>query len=109
MTTERTWLDRCRAFADEVIAPQHVIFDRENRFPDTIHDAAYTAGVINLDFPEVLGGAGLDDELVVAGAEVLAAACAPTAFTLGLNRGALHRSLICDALKRGFWGTRTSS
>ena len=88
------WLSRCRAFAAEVIAPQHVVFDRENRFPDTIHEAAYDAEILNQDFPLALGGAGLDDAVVVAGAEALATACAPTAFTLGLNRGALHPVLM---------------
>jgi len=91
---DHPWLPRCRAFAAEVIAPHHVRFDRENRFPDTIHEAAHDAGIINQDFPVALGGAGLDDELMVAGAEALATACAPTAFTLGVNRGALHPVLV---------------
>lgn len=90
MSQRESWLARCRAFADEVIAPQHAVFDRENRFPDTIHTAAYAAQVLNQDFPIALGGAGLEDEWVVTGAEYLASVCAPTAFTLGLNRGALH-------------------
>jgi alkylation response protein AidB-like acyl-CoA dehydrogenase len=88
------WLERCRAFASEVIEPHCMEYDRINRFPARVHEAAYRWEIINQDFPVHLGGAGLPARLSAAGAERLAAACAPTAFTIGFNRGALHPVLF---------------
>src|SRR5205823_7258456 len=45
---------------------------------------------VNVGIPRELGGAGLSHRAVVVGAEELAAACAPIAFTLGFNHGALQ-------------------
>ncbi|MFT5682655.1 MAG: alkylation response protein AidB-like acyl-CoA dehydrogenase [Myxococcota bacterium] len=84
------WQARCAAFAKAEIAPVVAKFDQENRFPDTVHDAAHLAGILGSDLPARLGGGGQSDVASVVGAEALAAVCAPIAFTLGFNRGALH-------------------
>ncbi len=89
----RLWQARCAAFAAAEIAPVVAKYDRENRFPDAVHDAAHRAGILGADLPGHLGG-GIGDEAAVIGAEALARVCAPIAFTLGFNRGALHPVLV---------------
>ena len=88
------WTERCSRFAEEVIAPALQTYDQENRFPASVHDAARQWGLLDQDFPVELGGAGLPPQAAVAGAEILARCCAPIAFTLGFNRGALHAVLV---------------
>ncbi len=41
------------------MAPSYAIFDRENRFPDTIHEAARSWDLFHRDFPVSLGGGEL--------------------------------------------------
>ena len=88
------WKTHCAEFAAAHIAPVSEKFDRENRFPDTVHEAAAAQGILSCDLPAAYGGGGRSDLESVLGAEVLAAACAPIAFTLGFNRGALHPVLV---------------
>ena len=96
MTTsiDTAWLARCDQFARDVITPNYAAFDKDNCFPQSIHDEAWERGILNQDFPVELGGAGLDDVSACAGAELLASVCAPCTFTLGFNRGALHPILV---------------
>lgn len=89
-TQAQAWRAHCADFAARHIAPVSEKFDRENRFPDTVHEAADAAGLLGSDLPAAYGGGGRCDIESVLGAEALAAACAPIAFTLGFNRGALH-------------------
>src|SRR5687768_2898822 len=86
----RAWRDRCRAFAEAEIAPRAERYDRENRFPDEVHTAGRAAGLIDADLPADLGGGGISGIAAAVGVEALASACAPSAFTLGFNRGALQ-------------------
>jgi alkylation response protein AidB-like acyl-CoA dehydrogenase len=87
---EREWKARCRRFADEVIAPHALEYDAQNAFPRAVHEAAYAAGLMNVGFAEELGGLGYSHRALAVGGEELAAACAPTAFTMGFNHGALR-------------------
>ena len=87
---ERSWQQKCRVFATEVIAPLAPEYDRANAFPSRVHEAAYAAGLVNIALPEALGGGGASQRLIVVGGDELAAACAPTAFTMGFNHGALR-------------------
>jgi len=87
---ERDFRARCRRFAAEEIAPRAAHHDRTREFPREVHLAARRAGILNVGLPRALGGGGLSRRGVVAGAEELAAACAPIAFTLGFNHGALE-------------------
>lgn len=92
--SERTWKRTCREFAERVIAPQAAGFDRDNRFPREVHDAAADSGLLNVAFPEALGGGGLSQRTLAVGGEELAAACSPTAFSIGFNHGALRPVLL---------------
>jgi alkylation response protein AidB-like acyl-CoA dehydrogenase len=103
---ERAWKQECRAFAEGEIAPRAHRYDRENRFPDEVHERAYPAGMINQGIPEALGGRGLSHRMLAIGFEELAAACAPTAFSLAFNHGSLRPVLVAgtDAQKQRFVG-----
>jgi alkylation response protein AidB-like acyl-CoA dehydrogenase len=87
---ERAWKRRCRRFADDVIAPRAAEYDRANAFPEAIHAAAHEAGLMNLNLPVALGGQGLPHRVMAVAGEELATACAPAAFTMGFNHGALR-------------------
>jgi alkylation response protein AidB-like acyl-CoA dehydrogenase len=91
---ERDWKARCRRFAEEVIAPRARGYDERNCFPREVHDAAYEAGLMNVGFAPELGGHGYRHRAIAVGGEELAAACAPTAFTMGFNHGALRPVLV---------------
>lgn len=82
--------ERCGAFAREVIAPARDRHDRDNTHPADVLAAARERGLMDLCLPLELGGQGLPLlHLAVAGEE-LATACAPTAFVMGFNHGALR-------------------
>jgi alkylation response protein AidB-like acyl-CoA dehydrogenase len=101
---ERAWQARCRAFAAEVIAPRAAAHDRANGFAADVHEAAHAAGLMNVCLPEALGGRGAGHRFLAVGGEELAAACAPIAFSLGFNHGAL-RPIVAfgtDAQRRRF-------
>lgn len=89
-STVTDWRSHCAAFAAEEIAPVAARYDQENCFPAAVHEAAHRWGILSSDLPTRLGGGGRSDIDAVVGAEVLATACAPIAFTIGFNRGALH-------------------
>jgi alkylation response protein AidB-like acyl-CoA dehydrogenase len=88
------WQERCSRFAEEVMAPVVRHYDQENCFPVSVHTAAREWQLLNQDFPSALGGADLSPVVAVEGAEILARCCAPIAFTMGFNRGALHPIMV---------------
>lgn len=88
------WQERCSRFAEDVIAPVVRRYDQENCFPASVHVAAREWQLLNQDFPSALGGADLSPVVAVEGAEILARCCAPIAFTMGFNRGALHPVMV---------------
>ena len=94
------WLKKCRHFANKIIVPNRSRYDSENQFPIDVHQEARLWGMIDQDFPTALGGTDLSGTEAVAGAEILASACAPIAFTLGFNRGALHPVLLAGTDKQ---------
>ncbi len=87
---ELEWKESCRRFAASAIAPHAREYDERNCFPERVHALAYEQGLMNVAFPEALGGRGLTHRALVIGGEELAAACAPTAFTMGFNHGSLR-------------------
>lgn len=87
---ERAFQAECRSFASEVITPWVRVCDAENRFPREVHEAAYLRGLMNVCLPSELGGGGRSFRCLAAGGEELAAVCAPTAFSMGFNHGALR-------------------
>lgn len=108
---ELAWKRDCARFAAEQIQPRHGVHDRENTFPADIHEAAYAAGLMNIGFPTELGGQGLSHRHIALAGEELSSVCAPTAFTMGFNHGALRpimeagtpeqrETLVGDLLRR---------
>lgn len=87
---ERTWKEKCRRFADEVIRQHYRRCDEDNCFPMEVHIAAHDWGLMNASFPEELGGLGMSHRAMAIGGEELGAVCAPTAFTMGFNHGSLQ-------------------
>ena len=87
---ERAFQGECRRFAREEITPWVTICDAENRFPREVHEAAYAQGLMNVCLPAELGGGGRSFRCLAAGGEELAAVCAPIAFSMGFNHGALR-------------------
>lgn len=87
---ELAWKETCRTFAEEVIRPRVRVCDEENRFPREVIEAAHERGLMNICFPVELGGAGKTFRTMAVGGEELAAVCAPTAFIMGFNHGALR-------------------
>lgn len=85
---------RCREFAAREIAPRARRYDEANEFPREVHDAAYEAGLMNLGIPVELGGGGVTQRALVVAGEELAAACSPTAFSMGFNHGSLRPVLL---------------
>lgn len=114
--TENAWRQRCRTFAREVIAPRAAACDRANQFPAEVHALAHEAGLVNICLPAALGGGGASHRLLAIGGEELAAACAPTAFGLGFNHGALRpivrygsdeqrRRFVADTVAQGAYAS----
>ncbi len=89
---ELEWKAVCRRFAAEAIAPRAREYDERNDFPRAVHERARAPewGLLNTAIPEALGGRGMTHRALVVGGEELAAACAPIAFTMGFNHGALR-------------------
>ena len=108
---EMAWKRDCAQFATEQLQPRHGVHDRENTFPADIHEAAHNAGLMNIGFPTELGGKGLSHRHIALAGEELSTVCAPAAFTMGFNHGALRpimvagtpeqrESLVGDLLRR---------
>jgi alkylation response protein AidB-like acyl-CoA dehydrogenase len=91
---ELAWKERCRDFAEREIRPWVRAQDDENRFPEEVHAAAREQGFLNICFPPEDGGQGMSFRSLCVGGEELAAVCAPTAFTMGFNHGALRPVLF---------------
>lgn len=84
------WKATCRDFAAQVIAPAQRGHDVANTHPADVIAAAHERGLMDVAFPLELGGRGLSLLHVAVGGEELAAVCAPTAFAMGFNHGALR-------------------
>ncbi len=91
---ELAWKETCRRFAAEVIEPYARRADQENALPRAVHERAHAAGLMNTAFPSELGGRGHSHRMLAVGGEELAAACAPTAFSMGFNHGSLQPVLL---------------
>ena len=101
---ERAWKEGARQFAEASIRPHYREADRANVLPVATHDAAFDDGQMNISFPAELGGLGLPYRQMVIGGEEMAAVCAPTAFSMGFNHGALRPVLTAgtDTQKERF-------
>ncbi|MHC4829628.1 MAG: acyl-CoA dehydrogenase family protein [Planctomycetota bacterium] len=97
---EAAFRDLSRRFANEVIEPNYLRFDRENRFPDTVHDEAHSRGLLNVCVPRELGGSGVSYKAMAEGGLELAKVCPAVAFTLGFNHGALRPILFAGTAEQ---------
>lgn len=77
--------DAARKFARAEIVPAAARLDREEAFPQRIAERAFELGLMNLNLPAEVGGAGLPhlDQVIVE--EELAAGCVAVATTLLAN------------------------
>jgi len=91
---EKAWQKRCRAFAEEHMAPWTDFYDQENAFAERVHLAAFEAELLNASFPQTMGGQGRSFKALVVGGEAMASVCAPITFSLGFNHGALHPVML---------------
>ena len=48
MLDDKQFLIKCRNFANQVIAPNYIRYDRENSFPELIHQKAHELNLVNL-------------------------------------------------------------
>ena len=82
--------DKCKTFSREVIQPNVIKFDRENRFPDLVHDEAEKRNLLNVCIPKELGGQGISFKAMAEGGYEMAQACPAITFTMGFNHGAMR-------------------
>lgn len=92
--TELDFVGRCQRFATEVMAPAVSDLDNANIFPKAIHKQAGEWGLTYAGFPKEYGGQGLSHLALATGGIELATVCAPTAFTLAFDHGALRPALV---------------
>lgn len=84
------YVNRCKLFARDVISPRYREYEKLNSFPSEIHKAAHEWNLMNAGFPPELGGHGIKHSALARGGVEMARVCAPTAFSLGFNHGALR-------------------
>ncbi len=97
---ELDYIETCRRFADEVIAPAVRRYDELNRFPAEIHETAAKWGLSYAGFDPEHGGRGLSHlTLAHAGLE-MAQVCAPITFTLAFDLGSLRPVLIAGSTEQ---------
>ncbi len=82
--------EKCRTFAKEVIEPNYIACDRENKFPATVHDEAVRRNLLNVCIPKELGGGGVSFKAMAEGGYEMAKVCPATTFTMGFSHGAMR-------------------
>ncbi len=85
---QREIRDLARRFADEVVAPAAVGWDREHRFPKEVFTQLGELGLMGVCVPEALGGAGADYLAYTLVMEELSRGDAGLGTTLGVHTGA---------------------
>jgi alkylation response protein AidB-like acyl-CoA dehydrogenase len=94
---EQDYLEECRRFAAEVIAPAARGSDEGNRFPAEVHQEAARRGLARAGFPVEYGGRGLGPLPLALGGLEMARFCAPITFTLAFDLGALRPVLVAGS------------
>lgn len=97
---EAGFVQSCRTFAQQVIAPQVRALDEGNAFPEAVHAEAARWGLTYAGFAAELGGAGHSHLALVQGGLQWATVCAPTAFTLAFDHGALRPVLYAGTAEQ---------
>lgn len=91
---QREIRDLARRFADEVVAPAAVGWDREHRFPAEVLTQLGELGLMGVCVPAALGGAGADYLAYTLVVEELSRADAGLGTTLGVHTGACTLPLL---------------
>ncbi len=91
---EKAVLDTARKFAREVMRPKAAHCDETNTFPKDIIQAAAELGLVNMNIPVELGGAGLSHQAQAIICEELGWGCAGMATSMIANDLALLPILI---------------
>ncbi len=92
---QRTWCERGRAAADELVGPRAAAHDGERRLPGELLAALGDRGLLAASVPVEQGGGGCDDLSVLLLIEALAAVCASTAAAVGVTT-LVSESLAAD-------------
>jgi alkylation response protein AidB-like acyl-CoA dehydrogenase len=91
---DRAFVEDCRRFAADVLAPNTRRWDEANAFPVEAHDEARRRGIAYAGLPRELGGRGVSHEGLVRGGLEMARVCAPATFTLAFPHGSLRPLLV---------------
>jgi len=94
MSAEQAIAEEAAAFAAEIIAPASRPCDEQNRFASEVHAEARRRGIAHLGFAPEHGGRGISHRGLVAAGLEMAQVCAPIAFTLAFDLGALRPILV---------------
>src|SRR5438876_2005557 len=83
--TQRFVQKAAREYAERVIAPEAAAIDREERFPREILKGLADLGLMAVNVPEELGGAGAGAVAYALAMQEVARACASTAVTMAVT------------------------
>ncbi|XP_077317608.1 short-chain specific acyl-CoA dehydrogenase, mitochondrial [Lithobates pipiens] len=83
--THRMLRDTCREFAERELQPIAAQLDREHRFPQDQVRQMGQMGLLAVDVPEELGGAGLDYLAYSIAVEEISRGCASTGVIMSVN------------------------
>lgn len=83
--THRMLRDTCREFAEKELQPIAAQLDREHRFPQDQVRQMGQMGLLAVDVPEELGGAGLDYLAYSIAVEEISRGCASTGVIMSVN------------------------
>eukprot|EP00730_Choanoeca_flexa_P010030 TRINITY_DN14879_c0_g1_i1.p1 TRINITY_DN14879_c0_g1~~TRINITY_DN14879_c0_g1_i1.p1 ORF type:complete len:412 (+),score=85.91 TRINITY_DN14879_c0_g1_i1:31-1266(+) len=81
----------CRAFADEILAPQAGDWDKNHTFPKEAVDQLFDLGLMAIEVPEQYGGSGLDALAYAVALEEISRGCASVGVIMSVNN-----SLYCS-------------
>ncbi len=97
---ESLFFSTVRKFAEEVIAPQVRAMDEEQRFTDGLVEHLFDLGLMSIQIPEEMGGAGGSFFDAVLAIEAISMVDPAVAVLVDV-----HNTLVVNALRR--WGTAT--
>lgn len=84
----------CETFAQDIVAPNFVQYDRSNSFPESIHAKAQELNLVNICIPQELGGQGYKWKRLEIAGHAISKYCPATAFSMGFNHGSLRPLII---------------
>src|SRR5947208_3559187 len=102
--TQRLIVETARDYATRVIAPEAASIDRDERFPRAILNGLAELGLMAVNVPEELGGAGAGAVAYALAMQEIARACASTAVTMAVTNmvGEVIATFGSDEQKRHY-------